>query len=385
MTKIARAEVELRPITSVHVWDGTEHVVGLDVIYDPKDGTYCVVCLDEVAKALSSLSLSELGSTTSLSRHVSEVVLKDKGRYCVRSGKAYVPLKTASRVRLLQHVLVPGSSVKGLLRTSVMYKLLKDMSLSDPSMFKRVVSSGINLYGDPKNAAQGLEGQLFRRPRLPRQGGFVDSFQSLLVSDPKEIDGLVGVTSIQVYELTTSKGLAGPITSMLAEVLVDGVLRYDLCVVEPAIDEVVMEETILVRGQPADRGTIKEIIGTLKKLSADLISDSLRVFSEDLIDHEISRVERVTDLEEYLELLRKLRNSVGKDGCFPLRIGFGVGHMGKTIDLLLLRYFRDLYSQIASVMSSRYRRMWDERTIKLAVIDDVKVGMGWGWVCLRRI
>lgn len=375
----------LEPVTPVHVWDGYEYMVGLDVILDLEGKTYCVVDLDEIAKSLK-LRHEEIIDITKLSKRLILAIqgILRSGRWkdlCKRVGKLPCSITSPSlRIRLLQSTIIPGSTLKGLIRTAVLYYLLKEIAKRDISQLKQIISAGINLYGNLKTASEGLEARLFRSPRLKRQGGYVDSFQSLLVSDPIISEKIeLGIMSLHVLDIDRLiKNDLRPIAVMNIEVLLKGRLTYVL--------HLRGVKTNIALPKPAEnlRRSIRSMVEVLNKLNIELIKNSLKEFSYDIIDYESRRIKGINILKHYLDMLNSLRNQVGKNDCFPLRIGFGVGHMSKTIDLLLAKYYSSFYKTLTSVMSEHYGRMWDEKTVKVVHCNDAIVGVGWIRLCLRE-
>lgn len=381
MHRFERIEIVLRPITPTHVWSGSECTSNLDIVYDPNDMTYCIVHIDEVMRELRTYDLQKFSNVDELSQLISEVVMKDKRRFCIRRGKAFI---TPQYVRTIQNTLIPASSLKGLIRTAILYTLLKDIALRDNKSFMDIIEADVDLSKEPKDASQGLEARQFRKPRIRTQRGFVDAFQSLLISDPRfEIENIkLGIVNLEIYELDTSlKRFKGLLNSMGIEALIGGELHYDLTLTSP----ISFDKVILSSRAKVIRDIIYNALNVLSKLNKKLLEDSLRTFSEDLLGYEVKRIENIgtTTLEKYLNLLNNLKEQVGKDRCYPLRIGFGTGHMSKTIDILLLNYFKSFYDRVRHVMSLKYRRVWDERTIKLVDINGDKLGVGWVQVCLK--
>ena len=50
---------------------------------------------------------------------------------------------------------------------------------------------------------------------------------------------------------------------------------------------------------------------------------------------------------------------------FVIRIGFGSGHLWKTIALLLMNNNKPLYDKLTDTMSKLYRKTWDLASVKL--------------------
>ena len=361
---VKKLSIIVEPLTPIHVWSGDDAVTGIDLVYI--DDKACVVDYEKIPQEVIA---EALGIDIN---QLQNVLLKYKERIpCRITAKVVSRPAPRARVKLVNKYIIPGSSLKGYIRTAVAFHKISSM---DPSRAKSALQSGIDLFKPPKNVAQGLEGLLFREPRPRKARGFVDMFQMIYISDPVLNDVELSLLEFLVKE---------PINSDLRDIsrinviaFTKGKLKYVLTLVAPvSINQIV---------NPA-REHYKDLNRLTEPLKMNLL-DILRSFGCHILKYELNRVQNITQLNEYVKFLQKLSKDYCERGfeneCVIGRLGFMTGHQAKTILTLIKTIEPDLYNEVVSFMSRNLGRIWDERTFKLTKINDALMGIGWCKICL---
>jgi CRISPR-associated protein Csm5 len=371
--------LSLEPVTPLHVSSNRESIVGIDVILEGDQAVF--IDLESSLKDLDPRVLDKILNVAFSKEGFYRLTetLRREGRLTpLFKAVAKAKLSDAARVRLMQGMTVPGSTLKGYIRTAILYELLRN--IQDP---KKISDEKIrkNLPGDPRYVAQDLENYLLRTLRLPKQGGFVDAFANLIVSDPVVGRYELAVRETRVIERATEKVIA----TIFMVTLESGLLRYDIRISRPFnIDKIVMQDDVKSRMRD-----ILERLGLIMKIVRDDPSDLIRILREYGCRHLREELERTKNLGKpsiykiyinKLEELEKLCRSTSSN-CAPARIGFGTGHEAKTIALYLKDVYPDLYNDLRKQMSSKIGRMWDSLTLKAVTEDGSLIGLGWCRIC----
>jgi CRISPR type III-A-associated RAMP protein Csm5 len=364
----------LRPLTPIAIFSGVDGIVGYDVVIRDRD--VCVVDYN----ALPAEVIMRLGEAKDPREYVNilwnyRAVLPCKFTSVNNIGR----LPPQTRVKLPQEHLVPGSSLKGYVRTAILYHILTSRALGSDILRRLIDLSAEEL----KYVATPLERYAFKHGRLRAQGGEVDTLQNLYVSDPLMIESVkLSLDWLNVFERgVLITGSLRPIAQVPGIVISDGVLKYDISVFK-AEPEFVAQET-----------TSEILKSTLKKLAEitelDLVG-ALRRFGCDLLDYELDVVREFIILRKYGELLESFRSRYcGSSGevCVIARLGFMTGHMTKTVDLYLRKFHPEIYEDVKKYISSKIRRVWDEATIKLVgspLNSEKLLGLGWCELCIEK-
>jgi CRISPR-associated protein Csm5 len=371
--------LSLEPVTPLHVSSNRESIVGIDVILEGDQAVF--IDLESSLKDLDPRVLDKILNVAFSKEGFYRLTetLRREGRLTpLFKAVAKAKLSDAARVRLMQGMTVPGSTLKGYIRTAILYELLRN--IQDP---KKISDEKIrkNLPGDPRYVAQDLENYLLRTLRLPKQGGFVDAFANLIVSDPVVGRYELAVRETRVIERATEKVIA----TIFMVTLESGLLRYDIRISRPFnIDKIVMQDDVKSRMRD-----ILERLGLIMKIVRDDPSDLIRILREYGCRHLREELERTKNLGKpsiykiyinKLEELEKLCRSTSSN-CAPARVGFGTGHEAKTIALYLKDVYPDLYNDLRKQMSSKIGRMWDSLTLKAVTEDGSLIGLGWCRIC----
>ena len=371
--------LSLEPVTPLHVSSNRESIVGIDVILEGDQVVF--IDLESSLKDLDPRVLDKILNVAFSKEGFYRLTetLRREGRLTpLFKAVAKAKLSDGARVRLMQGTIVPGSTLKGYIRTAILYELLRN--IQDP---KKILDEKIrkNLSGDPRYVAQDLENYLLRTSRLPKQGGFVDAFANLIVSDPVVERYELSVRETRVIERATEKAIA----TIFMVTLESGLLRYDIRISRPFnIDKIVMQDDMKSRMRD-----ILERLGLIMKIVRDDPSDLIRILREYGCRHLREELERTKNLGKpsiykiyinKLGELEKLCRSTSSN-CAPARIGFGTGHEAKTIALYLKDVYPDLYNDLRKQMSSKIGRIWDSLTLKAVTEDGSLIGLGWSRIC----
>jgi len=364
-------ELELRPLTPIIVLSGIEGVINIDVLI--RDREVCVIDFEklplEVIEKIASLK--DISKVTSiLLGHVEKlpcriIAINNVGKVAFN--------KT---VKLPQEHIIPGSTLKGYIRTALLYHILISKHLSGDILRKL-----INLMvKNPQDVASDLEIYAFKRERLKKQRGYIDVLQNLYISDPLVKESIeYSLDWLNVFEIRSlTTRTPRPLAQLLGIVFVNGLLKYKIVVtgISPEID-----------AREPQASLLKDIISKLNELLNTDLVNVLKFFGCELLNYELEVVKNFEILKDYREFLEKLRTKycIEAGNCVIGRLGFMTGHMTKTIDLYLKKNYPDIYQDVKNYMSTKYRKVWDEATIKLVGSLDRLRGLGWCEICTKKL
>lgn len=377
-----RYVVKLKPRTPIHVWAGSDAVVGVDAFIVGNDFYYLrPELLDQLSASMLEdvVKRAEKDPKGAMRAFFNALLQRDA---IASIAKVKVRAVTPeARVRLLHENIVPGSTLKGYIRTAIIRMLLKGMPTGIPELIRR----GVNTSAKPAWASVGLEALLFRKPRTPRQGGFVDVLELLMVSDPEVVEKKLSLRELRVVHVC---GLQNAIATQLAVTLdptQHEALRYTVTVNTSPVELEKVDYRKLRREDAKDlEGAVKLKDDFAAKLADKaFLLEALREHGCKLV--KIEREKLCRGLNDYAELLDDL-SKLCKEGlqCVPARIGFMAGRESKTIIDLVHAYTPDVYNEVASIMSQQLGRDWDAKTLKLVDFDGKLVGVGWCELCMEE-
>lgn len=378
--------IVLEPITPIHVWNGVRSVLGLDLIID--GSKYCVVDVESIELGVDEVS-NILSKRVDV-RGFTEVVSKLYREGRVRCKRVFdVDLKTSPQgvgeVKLINDLLIPGSTVKGYIRTAILnYLLTQDLSSKGLNYVKQVLDANIDLSVEPKYASLNLESYYLRAPRLKEQGGFIDLLQQILISDIIKSEGVkLSIRDSYIYDLTGKL-----IARLILETIDRGSLHYRIDI--SRLGSTLTQLAKGLRGLDKKVLDVITLIDNLKLYESEKFLSILRTYSELLIRDELMKVSKFSevlkrvdvDVSDYMRLLNELLKDVSVGKCVPIRIGFMTGHMAKTVDIFISNNFRSKYDEICSVMTQKYHHLWDDSTLKLVWFNKSFYGLGWAKLCV---
>lgn len=382
--KYAKSILKLRPITPVHVWSGTNASVGIDA-FIVKDDFYhvsydiieklppnVITRLPEIIKRSPAEAMREVfNSLFSLG------ALTPVAKVKVKPGP-----QTGQQVKLIHRDLIPGSTLKGYIRTAVLRALLTRMP-RDKAI--EVIKRGVDVSAEPKKVGVGLEAQLLRKARIRLQGGFVDAFMLIMVSDPIIKESKLSLRELRVVHVHNPSSVVARTLAITLDPSEKTKLEYMITVLAYPEEAELLS---LARGKPEDLEVLREIVAFKSKFSQEFSSkefliEALREHGCRLLELERKRVHQT--LRDYMDLLDDIKSRYCKEGqkCVPARVGYMAGRESKTIIDLIEDYTPDIYREIVELMSSSLRRIWDASTLKLVDFDGKLVGVGWCEICVE--
>uniref|UniRef100_A0A7C5YSX6 CRISPR type III A-associated protein Csm5 n=1 Tax=Ignisphaera aggregans TaxID=334771 RepID=A0A7C5YSX6_9CREN len=362
-------DISLHPITYIHVWSGRRLNMGLDIVRK-HTGTLCIVDETRISpNIVNEILKSRIEDVPKILEKYSDNIAC---KYELKTD--FIPTLHSAILELNPYI-VPGSSLKGYIRTAILFEFLNE--IKDKNKLIKVLRSGINTSADPRNVSQGLEAGFFRAPKPKRQKGFVDSFQTLLVSDPiLSIESkCYNLSELLVYKLQQSKSLQY-IASQYAVTVSCGKLRYRIDLIAPSKDMISMISKVDEEH--------KAIVDRLRLLLEKNLVIALKNFGCYLLSKELERVKGIGELSQYARLLAELEERYCKieSRCILARIGYMAGLHSKTVIGIVKTVDQQLYEEVRRLMEAQLHHSWDEFTIKLVKTPQGFVGPGWCEICL---
>lgn len=374
--------VKLTPVTPVHVWAGVNAVIDVSA-FVRGDSLYVLTDRD-----LDQLSAAELEAIR-VARRPEEAMRQAFEALLSRGtvkplAKVRTTVRPKAEVRLLHENLVPGSTLKGYIRTALIRHLLSSMR---PDQLASVIRSGVDLYGKrgPAHVSEGLEASVLRKPRLRKQGGFVDAMELLLVSDPEVIDRRLSLRKLLVAHRHDPRDVVAEVLAVVLDPTEREALRYSVKVLTPSLsaERVLPAPHEEHREIPAEALELKKAFE--ERLSRrDFLLDALRTHGCVLVKTELEKVRGLL-ADYYRGLLEELWTSMCEKrvDCVPARIGFMTGHEAKTVIDLVAKYAPDMYRDVVGFMQRQVGRVWDALTLKLVEYDGKTLGVGWCKLCVE--
>lgn len=374
---IEKYTVKLRPITPVHVWSGENAVLGINAFII--DGGFYYLNLEH----LDALSKGTLEKVIKIAQERPEGAIKVAFDELYKRGviapMAKVRVRTATsrgHVRLMHRNIIPGSTLKGYIRTAVLRKLL----VSQPAdVIKDLIIKGIDTSTEPSQVSEGLEASLLRKPRTKIQGGFVDVMEMLSVSDPEVVEKDLSLRELRVVHVHNPNDVVARALAIVLDPVEREALKYTITVTATRAAKDIVGTT------PAK---LEEIIGLRSEFAKRLadrnfILEALREHGCWLLEFELLRLHQ--SLNDYRALLEniKFRLCGGETVCVPARMGFMAGRESKTVIDLVQKYAPGAYNEVVSLMEQRVKRRWDAMTLKLVDYDGKLVGVGWCELCIE--
>lgn len=388
LSAIYKIKALLRPLTPVHVWSGVKGYVGLDIFIDVGANTCCVADLESIKLDVNEV-IGLIEGRSNLKNVVDDAYKRGRLK-CKRVVKLYAKslLQGVREVMLINNLLIPGSTLKGYIRTALLtYLLNRDYTTKGLNYVAKVIDDEIDLGLEPKFTSTGLEAYYFRSPKS--QGGFFDALQQFMVSDPLATSHIgVAFRDAYVYEVSGSH-----VARLVLETLDEGILEYEIRIRQ--INKDLLLNYLSKMTMPSnDVSKLKEVITLISSLELhkrDNLVKVLQTFSKLLIEDELNKIRKCKDilasngidLRKYEMLLNNLLNAVRiSTQCVPIRIGLLTGHMSKTVDAFINKVYAKKYFEVCSAMSQKIGKTWDSLTLKLVRHGEDFYGLGWVELCL---
>ncbi|AEF96879.1 CRISPR-associated RAMP protein, Csm5 family [Methanotorris igneus Kol 5] len=244
---------------------------------------------------------------------------KEFERYSLKliGNKGKYSMQVRAFIKSGGYPYIPGSSIKGAIRTAIMYKIVKN----NPELLNQAVRKLYNEVKDLnsrgigrviKTADNWLEARIFGCNNRGYYEPKKDTLKGLIIRDSERISP----RKLKVYGVWTigERGTIPQYVEGLENVKIDF--------------EFTIDENLL-------KLNYGEFNGTLKDINWEFIENALREFYEEVIKvelREIHKYGRYRDevLEFYQDMQMKLES-----GEIPIRIGWGSGWYSTTLGVLL--------------------------------------------------
>ncbi|WP_069808147.1 hypothetical protein [Vulcanisaeta thermophila] len=310
-------ELSIRVDTPVFVWGGSRLMMGLDFVI--QGGR---VYLIDIASVDIPENLMRLRGdlVNALINHILNNVIRAKGQlppYVRQLNLEGDPC--GDEILDINPEGLPGSEVKGLLKTAYLYHVLKSNDDARNALVENVKEALDNRW-KPKQFDSGVITRVFWRA-VDKSRGY-DVFNRVVVRRVSA-NYKTAVYCINVKHLNGG---------LVARVMAIGIT-------------------------PNSSFSFKVMVKEDSGVTVDSLIESLRSFSRDLVEFERGRGVYVPKCE------------------LPVRIGFGSGRRWKTVLNLLESLDKNLFNELSNYMS-RGKKVWGDTTIKL--VSDKPVG----WVCV---
>ncbi|MCX8064714.1 MAG: type III-A CRISPR-associated RAMP protein Csm5 [Candidatus Hydrogenedentes bacterium] len=267
---------------------------------------------------------------------------------------------------------IPGSSLKGCLRTAITYALLKNTELQSNSILEVIISKAFQKQKefDEKERNKAIrKGQNYKpKPAdklqdnsllphiIPANDAKYDLFKALVIRDSQPFklqlinldeDGYLTIPNFGICQIRIVKKIAKRIREQEGIILAESLLPIlekpieipfyiDMFILERIIQ--VAEEDLNEKGkkQRVEEElnfllSNKSIFETLRTIlsTPDKFTQALTDFSKELVKTQVDFFENST----YKDALNRILQPYINNNCILLQIGFGTGYLSKTIAL----------------------------------------------------
>jgi len=358
-------------LTPVHIGTGFRKMKGIDFYFDERTSQVILVDLDEIgtllvdnSQALNELAnLDEQNDIGDLTRRY-HLNLKNNKNYPINSvGREFLEFVRTG----LGQPLIPGSSLKGSLRTAILRNIIDQKSdVERRELFKEIPNGG-----NPKSASDDLLRNIFgRNPNY-------DLMRVLVVSDSHFSESDLMLIELRVlsqnrngwYWKSNPKNPNQPM-----QVWCEALRPNSKAEISLSLDNFLLTDS--------------RAVWELKfpnKLAADLhtLIDQINQYSAQMIDAEITYFEeRDSEKPELNEIIRNLnlvkKHIPANDSAMVVRLGWGSGWKHMTGDYL--GKDKDIFEQIRM----NFRLGHPGRSRKIGFYNG-KPAFPFGWIKLEAL
>ncbi|HOI41257.1 MAG TPA: type III-A CRISPR-associated RAMP protein Csm5 [Methanobacterium sp.] len=280
--------------------------------------------------------------------------------------KSQVPENIAEHVKTSHQAYIPGSSLKGSVKSALLYDLVDDDSISRvESLIKRGRKGKpeIKLWDSQRFVDSLLSSDARKAPNTS-----IMRFLQVTDTSPVRRMSIHSVNSVKVHSTGWGwyKHSEDIGTTYMETIDVGNELEFDM--------NFNQKESV-----------IKKLNLEYKQeyLSPESVLDCIYRFSDDLIENEIEFAKnyRVKFLEDFYEDLSEINTPEGP----VINVGQGTGFLAKTIGLKIRKYDKENYTQIYDKVreSTRGRNYPEEFPKTRRIVMEDKVPMGWVKVELK--
>ncbi|MHA1879288.1 MAG: type III-A CRISPR-associated RAMP protein Csm5 [Candidatus Heimdallarchaeota archaeon] len=255
---------------------------------------------------------------------------------------------------------IPGSSIKGAMKTAFMYTQIKTSN----KLFDELIKT-INKIKGKKTADDSLYEKVFGRDP------YHDLFRAIHVSDTEEIEER-SVRKIASFDYATGPVLS---TIFLETVYSSSPIEFTLKVNDKLASSVVLKKD-------------KDLFMELRQACNEYAIDKLEFHIEQIEEQEIRTSVDLTKIKTFYKKLLKITQNAMDENKFLLQIGRGSGFFGTTVTLLLHNNSpTTLMTLRTRVGIGRRKKSWsyDERFPKTSIIElsrDNRPNNPLGWVMI---
>ncbi len=379
MAIAAEVKVTLETLAPVHVGSGDEAVLGIDAV--ALSGSIYIIDIECAATHLDLLGISAsrvLETGRGFERIVETIrdgfakllASYDKGKlpcrpYRLKASIAKgVSLSRNVSIKLPQQTLIPASTLKGLLRTAVIYSTLDEAKDELIDMIRRSVR-GITPKASRTLMAAGNPVELILRGEKPHgKGRFIfDAARLLAVSEPEPTSIRLSLYSFTRVDVAKGDRIASEYVIALTP---GSRLTYRVSLLASPAAKI------------AGSGWVARLKDVDNLITLDRIVKGLKMVSEAVTSYELSRLKH-SSLNGYKVWLNKLVENI-TGNCFTLRLGYGAGHVAKTVLYWVAKHAPDVVKELKDKLSRHYGHLWDDATTTIALPDGV--GVGWVRLCI---
>ena len=353
--------MELRTLTPVHVGSGNKLTSTADFVVA---GNRVIVVHFEriIANLPRDVPYSEI-----LSGGVGEVL--SKYRLNAEDFKRYEMELFGQRRRISaisEHIkqgnkpYIPGSSVKGAIRTAVLWYFLRDNREILHRTLGNLLQKASRMYGSrkkelKKQADDEIQCEIFGK--TPHE----DIFRALKVSDSSNFRRL---QCISVSVLNAPR---------LPPMFVEGIPAGETASLDISLDECLMKENM------------KKWSGKVRELEFEEVQEQVNEFSKEMLSAIERRFSSLSNrTRNCIRMLRREVKEAEESGGMVLNIGWGGGFLSKTLGRLLLHeeMFERLRQSLGIGRSPRTRRISENfpKTLRVTERGDLL-----GWVKLQEM
>ncbi|MEJ5185546.1 MAG: type III-A CRISPR-associated RAMP protein Csm5 [Candidatus Geothermincolales bacterium] len=393
--KLKRIDVELQVLSPLHI--GSHEQALTHFGYAVSGNTLFVISQDRLAEYLGERGLVDRfvarvereGNKFRIGDFLKEVGADDAT--VKRLSRYSIPADNPKDIRQLKVAIrdpegityIPGTAIKGAIRTACLYAFLKDVKASNPDYFKikvidRLMKKMADIGKSDKNREnrkeffKGVEdliarGFVFVAPSEQKgvygKSGLpnTDIFRCLQVSDAFPVRENIQEKATNVVVCDTEPGTANALTikeeaPLYVEAVEGGAYRFSL-----TWDEWLAEEFYRQNRSKVER---KEILYFPRGI--DDVLHYCKVFVKDQVEHEEKFFQKCVNGGPYLDFLETVKREKAN-----FRLGWGSGLIGASLSLLLppelMREVRDKFFR------KRDRRVDDfPKSRRVAVLEKGK-------------
>ncbi len=399
--------VEVEVKTPVHIWSGEYLFFGIDLV-EYGGEVYCIntnKLLSIIAEKgglnalLNIADLRELNTLSIMRRY--GITFYDVQAYKIETPKHIIPLlRKYVKVRKPTYIGgkagIPGSSIKGLIRTAILNKIVSQKYIDHKSM-ERIILGILRqkrLFGAGRNIEKYLVVVLEKISEKTHSimKKRIDLLHLIQVSDPIESMSKTILDIIKVYGRTKINELETIAEEPFIALAKNSKFVHELIVYEPLDEKKITDKSI--RNQYSS--FFEKMYDSF--LREQVFLSMLKEFSLKTMEYEYNHLKELfmrkhrLDPTNFIKKLEKWISEVrSNNNIFYFKIGYGAGMPFKTIYLSLDPKLKNLLINVASKKIRQQTRgritIWDTLSIKLvgsSAQNNIVEPLGWVKLTVAR-